>query len=167
MRHDKFVGTWVLVGYQHEESTAELTEDGPDEIAISEWINNTPLGTFENITDVTGLVLSITIDGSFTELKSSVPDIEWFNVEGILDEEVQTFNGTIFSGKSNISLVSSETPSWAISEEDKYEAKCRFDDGDLIICDLIQVREDKLIRTMNTVVDEEHLHRTTLVYIPS
>jgi len=161
MKHNKFVGSWVLTGYQYEESTAELTDDGPDELAISAWINNTPVGTFEN---VTGLALNITADGSFTEVNSSTPDIKWFNIEGILDDEVQTFNGTITSGKSKISLLSSETPSWAIPEEEKYEAKCRFDDGDLIICDLIQIHEDKLIRTMNTVVDEEHFHRTTLVY---
>ena len=167
MQHNQFAGSWILTGYQYEDSSAELTDDGPDELAISEWINNTPVVAFEKITEMTGLALNVTSDGSFVEVKSSVPDIEWFNIEGVLDSEVQTFNGTIISGKSKTSMLSSDTPSWAIPEEDKYEARCRFDDGDVIICDLIQIQEGKLIRTMNTVVDEEHLYRTTLVYTSS
>lgn len=167
MKHNKFVGSWVLAGYQYEESTAELTDDGPDALAISEWINNTPVVILENITEVTGLALEITSDGDFVEVNSNIPDIEWFNIEGVLDGQVRTFNGAITLGKTKISMLPSEIPSWAIPEEDKYEAKCRFDDGDVIICDLIQIHDDQLIRTVNTVVDEEHLFRTTLVYTSS
>lgn len=167
MNISDFTGTWELSNYRRDESVAELGDEGPDYTAIGNWINGDSVTLLDDTSEAKGLKLVINSDGSFEETNTQTPDIEWFNNEGVLDSQVSTFSGAITLGRSKASLLAKDTPSWAEPDEDQYDAKCRFDDGDMLICDHIQLIDGNLIRTMNSVSDEEHLYRSSLIYTPS
>jgi hypothetical protein len=164
MEIENFVGTWKLSAYSRDESVAELGDDGPDYEAIANWVNDCSPKTIKEMKDVTGLVLTITKEGLFSELLNGNPDVEWFDKNGILCANVQTFDGVVDSSKSKTSLIADGVSSWDLPDDDLYEAKCRYDDGDTLICDYIQKVDGYIVRTVNVVSDEEHLYRNTFIY---
>ncbi len=167
MSINSYLGKWELNAYLRTESVAELSDDGPDYIAINNWVSDNSVSDIEKMSGVKGLTLEINENGDFEEIKTGVPEIEWFNSEGILDETIKTFDGLVSFNESSASLLPSDVPEWAIPNEDAYRVICRYDDGDTLISDLINVIDGKLFRTINTVSDEEHLYRSTLKYVRS
>ncbi|GAA6138500.1 hypothetical protein NBRC116583_22470 [Arenicella sp. 4NH20-0111] len=167
MSIDSYIGEWQLRGYFRSQSIAELGDDGPDYNAIDKWVCGNSFSEIEKMSMASGLTLTIHENGTFNEIKTGSPKIEWFNSEGILDETVKTFDGkAIYIGKL-VSLFPSGIPSWATPEEGIYGISCRYDDGDTLISDYLFIVNDQLIRTINTVSDEEHLYRSTLRYVKS
>ncbi len=164
MSIDIFVGTWALIGSFSIGSEIEFIDEEPDPNGVKNWLNGKSYKSIEQIERTEGLTLNITFDGKFAEEKTGNPNVQWFDVEGVLESEVIPFNGSLKISESNVYLIPNEILRSEITSDLTNKTNLRYDDGDTKISDFIEVRDDSLIRTVNVVTDELYLDRTVIVY---
>ncbi|HEY2038426.1 MAG TPA: hypothetical protein VGG95_02105 [Edaphobacter sp.] len=160
------LGKWKLTASANVTSQIAFDESNePDPNGVGDWLNGFDEGLVSSATATSGMLLAIKEDGFFTERVTGTPNVNWFDVEGVLCEKVVPFDGAVVEGVERAYLCPVKIPSRAVPENGRYgEAVLRYDDGDTKIADSIHFMHEKLIRTINVVTDELYLDRTVLVY---
>ncbi|MEM8781056.1 MAG: hypothetical protein AAGF26_19800 [Cyanobacteria bacterium P01_G01_bin.49] len=160
MNIDIFVGTWLLMGSISIKSELEFIGETPAPNSVQNWLSGQSDQLLDTIEPTEGLVLTIDPDGKFQEEKTGNPKIQWFDCEGVLATEVKPFGGCLKFFKSKVYLMADECPSWAKARD----GKLRYNDGDTKICDSIEVKNNRLIRTISVVTDDMYFDRVVVVY---
>jgi hypothetical protein len=163
----ELVGTWILA--KSISTTAEILyeEEFPDRDAskeIDDWLYGNCYNLRDNAEVTTGLNLKIDANGAFSEENVGIPQISWFDEEGVLDEKVSTFSGIVKIEDRSAYFHLKNPKSWIIPNSDVRWIRVRYDDGDTIICDKIEIIDKSLVRTISVVTDELYLNRTMLIY---
>jgi hypothetical protein len=162
----ELVATWTLV--KSFSTTVEILFEAefPDR-DVSEQIDDWLYGNSYNLRDdaklTTGLTLKIDANGAFSEENIGNPQISWFDREGVLDDKVVTFSG-IIKTEDRIGYLNLEQSEAKTISNTVPMARVRYDDGDTIICDKVEVIDKSLVRTISVVTDELYLDRTMLIY---
>ncbi len=156
------IGKWNLTGTHSETGEMKIIDDEAKyRSSYFKWLQSDDLSKLSEIEETSGLQLSINEDKTFTEEKTGNPEIEWFDFEGVLDNEMTPFDGELFSlgkrsflhlGKNKSSINQTNSP------------QIRYSDGDTIICDNIQIIDGDLIRIVSVLTDELYTNRTILRY---
>jgi hypothetical protein len=160
MQINNFIGTWILVGNFSENGSFEILDDIEEYRRLYEkWLCEKPSVNLENFVESSGLRLELNTDGTFSETKTGEPQIEWFDEEGVLNNQVSPFSGVykIFDDRAFLTL------SEPVSEPFDFE-RMRYDDGDTKICDGLQIIDEYLIRTVSVITDELYKDRVFLRY---
>jgi len=163
MTIDLFIGTWLLMGSVSYRSELEIIDGRRDPMGVLNWLNGKGDNSISEIIPAKGLTLTIAESGSFQEEKTGEPEIKWFNASGELSK-VQTFSGKVSFHRSRAYLIANNIPDWAKPYGKVNKAKLRYDDGDTKITDLLEIRDKKLVRTINVVTDEMFFDRVIIVY---
>ena len=148
-------GTWLLTGTFALNSEIPFIDDEPKPDGVEEWLNGKSPEVLDQIMPADGLKLVIDSDGTFTEEKIGAPQITWYDSEGVLESNVNPFNGTIQESKGTFYL---------IAEDIEPTGNLRYDDGDTKIADSLTTIGDDLVRTISVVTDELYLDRILLRY---
>lgn len=157
------VGVWLLTAATATNDEVDL--DGlPAEDQIDEWLYSTGYDLIDEAEPIAGLKLTIHADSTFTEEKTGLLNLPWYDREGVLDEAVTPFSGIVKIEGNVMYLHLDEPISWASPEDAIREVRVRYDDGDTIICDRIQIVSHQLVRTMSVGTDELYLDKVLLVY---
>jgi len=159
---DPFLGIWLLVASVNYTSNLEFIDGRPDPMGVVNWLNNKDNNFIADITPAEGLTLIITEEG-FREEKTGEPTIKWFNAMGELSS-VQPFQGRLSICRSKIYLIVDDIPHWSKHPSKEGRLKYRYADGDTIISDMLEIRDEKLVRTVNVVTDSMHFDRVIIVY---
>ncbi|MBC7501745.1 MAG: hypothetical protein H7315_14820 [Herminiimonas sp.] len=164
MEIESVVGRWALVGSTSINGEIAFVGDEPDPNGVSNWLNGHAEDLEESIEQTSGLELEISQDGRFTERQVGRPKVYWFDVEGVLSNEVAPFNGALtFNDK--LFYLQPDIPNWSVHAQNRCgEAILRYDDGDTKICDSLRLRGDRLLRTVNVVTDELYTDRVLIAY---
>jgi hypothetical protein len=165
MEFESVVGSWTLVGSTSINGEIAFLGDKPDPNGVLDWLNGSGEELEGSIKHVSGLELKISLEGRFAESLTGLPEVYWFDVEGVLSNEVAPFNGTLVSIDRLIYLQPDDIPSWSVHAQNRYgDAILRYDDGDTKICDSLCLKGDRLLRTVNVVTDELYTDRVLIVY---
>ena len=162
MSEQSFLGVWNLAGAFSINGELDIdpeTEEGKAELA--DWLFGHSHDDLDLLTDASGLQLTIHNNATFTERKTADPQVTWFDAEGVQDDDVVPFDGvyTIRDGKAYLTLA--EPPEWATSADRK---RIRYDDGDTVVCDSLEIVGGNLIRTISVTSDGAYLDRVVLQY---
>ncbi|MBW4579077.1 MAG: hypothetical protein KME42_05810 [Tildeniella nuda ZEHNDER 1965/U140] len=157
------VGVWLLTAATAIDDEVDL-EGLPAADQIDEWLYSTAYDLIDEAEPVSGLKLTIHADGTFTEEKTGLLNLPWYDREGVLDEAVTPFSGILKTEENLMYLHLEEPISWATPEDTIREVRVRYDDGDTIICDRIEIISNQLVRTMSVVTDELYLNKVLLIY---
>ena len=157
------VGVWLLTAAIAIDDEVDL-EGLPAEDQIDEWLYSAGYDLINEAELIAGLKLTIHADDTFTEEKTGLLNLPWYDREGVLDEAVTPFSGLLKTEENLMYLHPDEPTSWAIPEDTIREIRVRYDDGDTIICDRIEIVNNQLIRTMSVVTDELYLDKVLLIY---
>lgn len=166
MAYQNIEGEWHLIASASITSEVQFVNDEqPDPNGVANWLNGFDDSLLESAKQTSGLVLSITPDGSFTERVTGKPEVYWFDVEGVFANEVTPFDGVTVKNEQGAYLKPVAVAKWAVAVEGRY-GKCvlRYDDGDTKITDNLRIVEAHLIRTVNIVTDELYLDRVLIRY---
>jgi hypothetical protein len=165
MRIEGVSGEWHLVASTSTRSEIAFDGDEPDPQGVSNWLNGSDNALAESAAETSGMVLSISPDGSFTEKVTGEPQVYWFDEEGVLAQGVSPFDGVIAWAADRAYLKPRAIANWAIPEEGRYApALLRYDDGDTKIADQLRFEGHQLVRTVNVVTDELYLDRIVIIY---
>jgi hypothetical protein len=160
-------GTWILA--KSISTTAEILyeEEFPDRDTskeINDWLYGNSYNLRDDAEVITGLKLKIDANGAFSEENVGNPQLSWFDEDGVLDEKVTTFSGTL-KIEDRIAYFHLENPkAWIIVNSAGRKSRVRYDDGDTIICDKVEIIDKSLVRTISVITDELYLDRTMLIY---
>jgi len=160
---ETIIGTWVLIGSISINNEIAFIGEEPDLDGVKNWLNESGKELIEDVKGTEGLKLVIAPDGKFKEIREGNPDVYWFSSEGVLEDEVMPFNGTVKNNEYGYFLIPKEVPTWA-TPKIEYGVILRYDDGDTKISDQIFQHEGNLVRTINVVTDEAYLDRIVIVY---
>lgn len=165
MKNEPVTGRWALAGSISVKDEIAFVDGEPDPDGVSNWLNGRDDGLEAGISPASGLELTISEDGRFTETATGKPEVYWFDVEGVLCNDVEPFNGTLLSNEGLLYLLPDGIPSWSAHAQNRYgKAMLRYDDGDTKICDSLYLKGDQLLRTVNAVTDELYLDRVLIAY---
>jgi len=132
------VGIWLLTAATAINNEVDL-EGLPAADQIDEWLYSVRYDLIDEAEPVAGMKLTIHADDTFTEEKTGLLNLPWYDREGVLDEAVTPFSG-ILKAEGNLMYLHLDEPiSWATPEDAIREVRVRYDDGDTIICDRIEV----------------------------
>ena len=162
MTIDPFVGTWLSIGSVSYRSKLEFIDGKPDPMGVVNWLNGKGDNSIADITPAEGLTLTITKEGDFQEEKTAEPEIQWFNASGELSPDIQPFSGTLSEYHLKVYLIDNDAPHWSKSKSKP--KKNRYADGDTTIADMLEIRDEKLVRTVSVVTDEMYFDRVIIVY---
>ena len=162
MSEQAFLGVWNLAGsfsVSGELDTDPETDEG--KTALSEWLHGNSFEDLDQFSPASGLQLTIHNNATFTERKTADPEVMWFDSEGVQDDDVVPFDGvyTVRGGKAYLTLA--EPPEWATSAD---RTRIRYDDGDTVICDSLEIKDGDLIRTVSVTSEGAYLDRVVLQY---
>ena len=117
-------------------------------------------------TAVEGLAIEIADDYSFLQQVKGTPRVEWFDVEGVLDNSVTPFDGSGFvaQDRERLYLIADDRPAWATPKAEAKLNLFRCDTGDTLICDFVELAAAKLARTINVLTDGKRLSQTLLMF---
>lgn len=158
------IGVWVLSSFLTTSGEITFIGEEPEKGGVERWLYGNNSNQLNKARPITGLKLTIKADGSFSESRFGNPKFSWFNQEGVLDDKVTPFNGVLKMDGSRAYLHLAVPVAWANPTEAVRLNRVRYDDGDTIICDNIEVKSGYLIRTISVVTDEMYFDRTTLIY---
>jgi len=174
-RTAEICGEWHLAASASE--TSELHGDGdgggdpdPDPDGVARWLSGFDDALLAGATDTAGLVLTVLAGGTFTERVTGRPPVvqPWFDVDGVLADEVQPFDGSFVDTGETAWLkprgVRSVQEFGRPAEGRWAPAVLRYDDGDTRIADSLRLVGTDLVRTVNVVTDDLYLDRVVLVY---
>lgn len=162
MRLADAVGSWRLAAVA--ERSLELDADGDDPQAIPAWLATGVEGDpREGSEPADGLTLVIDAEGGFSERVDGDPDLPWFGSDGRSTDGVVPFDGHVLSNAHGYYLVPADMPAVA-TPTDVLDTLLRYDDGETMISERIQVIDGLLVRSINVARDGRHLERTVLVY---
>lgn len=146
-----FSKQWELVGSTFSETEINFIEPSFDaefaELSISASI------LLPEIKKTSGLRLQITNNKRFSQFLYGAPDVMWFDVEGVLEDEVTPFDGSCSEIDQRLYLIADERPKWAASKDIKKQRFFRYDDSDTVICDFVELIENQLLRTLSVLTD--------------
>lgn len=164
VKDENIIGIWILSGsFIEQGSMPEIKDIRKYRQSYKDWLLSDNYEPLEKMTEASGLELRIEQDGSFTERQKGTPNVAgWFNEEGILDNNVQPFDGRYFISGARAYLKFNLTDEYHWNKRAFTHKYFRFDDGDTKICDSLRVVESQLIRTMMVLTDE--LWTTRLVF---
>jgi hypothetical protein len=162
MMNPAVLGIWQLVATLALHDELPLFDDIPPRlVAIDEWLYGNSHVHIRQATPIAGRQLQIHADATFTETKTQDLNLEWYDVEGVLEPSVMPFDGVIWLDVDQLYL-HPDTESTLKDPVRSY--RIRYDDGDTIICDRVELVDGALVRTMSIVTDELYLDRTMLIY---
>lgn len=165
MEIESVVGSWTLVGRTAINGEIAFLGVEPDPNGVLDWLNGLGEELEGSIKHVSGLELEISQEGRFSESLSGQPEVYWFDVEGVLSNDVAPFNGALASINKLIYLQPDGIPRWSVHAQNRYgDAILRYDDGDTKICDSLRLKGDRLLRTVNVVTDELYTDRVIIAY---
>lgn len=168
IRAEMLLGEWHLAAATSATAELEVVDDKPDPDAVAGWLNGFDGASLAAAQKTSGLVLTITAAGSFTERVTGKPAVQqWFDVEGMLTDEVAPFDGAVVvgTGQEVAWLRPRGVPDFARPVEGRHgSAVLRYDDRDTQIADGLRIVGTNLVRTVNVVTDEQYLDRIVLVY---
>lgn len=162
MSAQSFLGVWNLAASFSVSGELDIDPETDEGKAhLSEWLFGDSHDELDQLTPTTGLQLTVHNNATFTERKTADPEITWFDAEGVQDDDVMPFDGvyTISDGKAYLTLA--EPPEWATSADRK---RIRYDDGDTVICDSLELFDGNLIRTVSVTSEGAYLDRVVLQY---
>jgi hypothetical protein len=133
-----FAGKWKLIAWAKEKSENTFKDNRPSKSTVQIWLNSNNMELANNPSEGHGLVLEITSDGNFTENKTDEPDIDWYDEEGVLSNQVKPYNGKLIESDSGFYILPNNVPSFGSPKDEKSEAKLRYDDGDTKICEILE-----------------------------
>lgn len=158
-------GRWALVGSASTNDEIAFADDEPDPNGVSDWLNGHGDDLEASIKPTSGLELTISEDGRFSEALVDQPEVCWFDIEGVLCNDVVPFNGALISDNALFYLQPDGIPRWSVHTQNRYgKALLRYDDGDTKICDSLCLKGDRLLRTVNIVTDELCTDRVLIAY---
>lgn len=164
MELTSLVGSWVLIGSVAINSEVTFIGEETDPNGVRDWLNGRADELVGQVETVKGLTLTIADNGTFTEVKTANPNITWYDQEGVLESEVEPFNGTVVLKGEGAFLVAKEIPNWAQPTVNDDGVALRYDDGDTMIAEWLERSDNRLVRTVNVVTDELYLDRIVMVY---
>ncbi len=157
-------GVWHLSAWLSANGQVPFVGDQPAANGVDNWLYGNSNELVAQTKPIQGLTLRINSDGSFTEERTEDLILPWFDREGVLDENVTPFSGvTKKEGEVSYLLLTSPV-TWAIPTGAGRVGRIRYDDGDTIICDKLELLDRRLVRTTNVVTDELYLERVILIY---
>ncbi|GLR12243.1 hypothetical protein GCM10007907_10330 [Chitinimonas prasina] len=163
MDEQDLVGVWHLVGSAHINVDLDLPDDDDDDSAVVDWLYGHSPELLAQLEATGGLTLQVQADGSFRQTCSGEPAVEWFGVNGVLEEKVVPFDGLVNSeGGEHFLLV--PDLDWGAPEGEHEQATLRYDDGDTMICDRVALQGAQLIRTVSVVTDEAYGDRVVMAF---
>ncbi|MCA9173834.1 MAG: hypothetical protein KDB14_05040 [Planctomycetales bacterium] len=157
-----FQGVWVIAeaASQHDElALVEATFK-----AEFEAIGGSALDLLPETKPTSGLSLTITSSNRFTQAVTAEPRVDWFDVQGVLAEQVVPFDGWCSHIEDRLYLIADGRPSWATSKDEAKRSFFRYDDGDTVICDFVELAGGKLLRTVNVLTDGQYISRTLISF---
>ena len=162
MTSEPLVGTWRSLGTVSYRRELQFIDGRPDPMGVVNWLNGKGDSSIAEITPALGLTLTITPTDDFREQKQGEPDIKWFNAAGELSPNVLPFSGKLSRHNSKVYLIADNVPQWAQSPSKP--KRHRYADGDTTITDLLEIKANKLVRTVNVVTDLMYFDRVIIVY---
>lgn len=172
LMNSEAIGVWQLSEYAalFDNKIVELQGDDAKPGAIEAWLYATTNDGISKLAPQTGLELIIRADGSFADriIKDGL-QLDWMDyAEGALSSSPISAEGTIklISGRDGLFLHPRSIPSWMNEsrEMSAHRDALGYDDGDLIICDLVRPSGDSLLRVISIVVDGVYLNRIVARY---
>lgn len=168
MKVSDFVGTWTITSAHETEGEAFFPEDFDDKtdenIDFLEWLNETPTLTKTRGDEVTGVTLIITEGGDFTETAEENTSLPCFDEEGVMEMTATPFDGELVEMNGAFFLRPKDLDEWVSPDDDRYEVVVRYDDGDTIVCDHIELQGDVLYRTVSVSTDLIYFNRIFYTY---
>lgn len=156
-------GDWSLVGIATDDSEVDFFVESTFE-AEFDVLGKSASDLLPVINKSHGLTLRLTVDGHFKQVVAGPVRTDWFDVEGVLDCEIQPFDGYFNSIEKRLYLIADERAGWATSKDASKRERFRHDDGDTVICDFVEMVEEKLFHSVNVLTDGTYLNRMLLVY---
>ncbi len=152
-----FTGQWQLVG--RAEISADLMPDGSDGyIKTDDWLRGAGPDLMDDIASAAGLALTISPDGEVTEEADERARFEWYDFDGVLENEVVPHPGQLVEYEGRVVLKTDDSP-----------GANRYGDGDTTISESLRVEdapERRLIRTVSIETDGIYGTRQVYVYTP-
>lgn len=159
-----FSGTWTLVSAASAETDIELDADEPSAAtAISAQLRRSAFELLPAAERTDGLLLEILGSDRFTHTLMGNPKVLWFGADGVLENAVVPFNGTCNATLDRLYLLAADCPIWAQPQADR-QASFRYDDGDTLICDFVELIQGQLYRTVNVLTDGLYKSQILMVF---
>ena len=155
------LGVWHLVLGSDQRAEADLDDPHHDLDGNGAWMRTSGRKDLAAAAPVSGLTLTISASGDFTEEGES--SVSLFDAHG-----VETA-GEPFAGRLALTALGMQAftdprqiPATVQSIADTSVLRCS--DGDTDISEIFEVVDDRLVRTQNVVTDGIYLARVTLIY---
>lgn len=165
----EYTGRWELVAatpvelpetdYQDDDKIVGDVRMPNDEFN-HRWLAGEDLVPTRPLEPATGLTLTITEDGTFTE--SGAADIDWFDEIGALDTTARPFDGTVVTAPGGTFLLTAH----GLPDDDSGDTedlRPRVAD-DTFVTDMISGEGDDLLRVMSVITDWLYPSRIRLAY---
>lgn len=152
-----FEGHWQLVG--RAETAVKLMPDGSDDcIKTDDWLNGEGPDLLNAVTSASGLYLAIDSDGELSEEADENAQFEWYDYDGVLENEAVPHPGQLVEFDGRIVLKTDSSPGGN-----------RYRDGDTTISESFRIEttpEHRLIRTISIETDGIYGNRQVYIYTP-
>lgn len=158
-----FSGRWALVSVASAEIDLELGTAEPSAEAVSADLNRSAFDLLPAVKRTDGLLLEILGSDRFTHTLIGNPKVLWFGADGVLEEGVVPFDGTCSATPARLYLLAADCPVWAQPQADR-QNNFRYDDGDTLICDFVELIQGQLYRTVNVLTDGLYKSQTLMVF---
>jgi len=157
-----FSDEWKLTG----SASADIELDFVEPTFAAEFpvLGTSAADLQSEIQATSGLTLRLSADGRFTQAVDGKPDVMWFDVEGVLEDHVDPFDGVCHEIDGRLYLIADDRPRWATSKEEIKQQYYRYDDSDTVICDFVELKDDRLLRTVNVLTDGRYKNVILMVY---
>jgi hypothetical protein len=159
---DNFAGQWELVG-----AASAATSIGfvPPSFEVEfAQLSREALELVPKIEPTSGLSLKIMNSDRFMQVVSGHPNVTWYDVEGMLENQVIPFDGSCTMTDNRLYLIADQRPNWAISKDKTRQKFFRYDDGDTVVCDFVELIQGQLHRTVNVLTYSLYKSQILMVF---
>lgn len=162
----EFEGEWVLYAYAHLNSDLLGDKDEVDANDIQKWLLGAGSDLVGQQETMTGSILKISQSGYISETAGSRAKVHWFDEEGVLEnyDVISPYKGILVENDYGMFTRPESIASWAVPDQNAYQALLRYDDYDTQISERIDVENLELVRTLNAVTDGVYVDRIVMYY---
>jgi hypothetical protein len=161
-----FEGRWKLAGYQYVNDELELNNKVADQLKAEQWLK----GEFKldsiKLKVVSGSELTVKDAKYFDKLMVEKPQVLMYDLEGVETDEFPVMDGQLHTNQAGDIMYC--RPNKMPKIDNFTYPNCsiivRYDDGDTVICESFQVKNNKLYRITSVITDELYLSRSILEY---
>ena len=158
-----FFSRWKLVATASAETKIPFVEPSFD--AEFAQLSDSASDLRSDAVTTSGLTLEISVENGFKQTLTGKPKISWYHhTEGTLERKVTPFDGACVPHQNRLYIIPDDLPKRAIPKDAAKRDFFRYDDGDTIICDFVEILGNHLCRTVNAITDGKYKTHTLMLF---